>query len=69
MFDTYSDLLTIKDMQNALGVGRTTAYRLINDGTIKHLRIGSLIKIPKSFLMEFCKGSCYTGSVVANQPS
>ena len=69
MFETYSDLLTIDDMQKALGIGRTMAYRLINDGTIKHLRIGSLIRIPKRFLIDFCEGSCYTNTVVANQSS
>ena len=68
MFETYPDILTINDLQKALGIGRTMAYRLVNNGSIKHLRIGESIKIPKRYLIDFCEGSCYTGAV-ANQPS
>ena len=63
MFSPYPDLLTMRDIQNALGIGRSTAYRLINLGVLKHLRIGKNIKVPKQFLIDFVTDSCYnTGS-------
>ena len=59
LFNNYPDLLTIADMQNALGIGRTKAYKLINGGEIKHLRIGKSIKVPKQYLIDFITQNCY----------
>ena len=58
-FTNYPDLLTTDDLQKALGIGRTLAYRLINNGEIKHLRIGKNIRIPKRYIMDFISGACY----------
>lgn len=69
MFDNFKDLLTITDIQNALGIGRSTAYRLIKDGRIRHLRIGKTIKVPKRYLVDFVQDSCYTRAVTASLPS
>ena len=59
MFDNYPDVLTIDDLQSALGVGRSTAYRLIRNGDIRHLRIGKTIKIPRRYLVEYIHKACY----------
>ena len=59
MFDNYPDVLTIDDLQSALGIGRSTAYRLIRSGAIRHLRIGKNIKIPRRFLLEYIHEACY----------
>ena len=59
LFNDYPDLLSIGELQEALGVGRSTAYRLINDERIKHLRIGKSIKIPKIYILDFVLNSCY----------
>ena len=69
MFDSFPDVLTIEDIQAALSIGRTTAYRLISSGAIKHWKIGKSIKIPKVFLIDYITDSCYTTSVVADSPS
>lgn len=69
MFDSYKDLLTITDIQNALGIGRSMAYRLIKDGKLRHLRIGKAIKVPKRYLVDFVRDSCYTDAVTASLPS
>lgn len=69
MFDSYKDLLDITDIQGALGIGRTMAYRLIKDGKIRHLRIGKTIKVPKLYLVDFVQNSCYTDNVTARLPS
>ena len=58
-FKNYPDLMTVDDIQAALGVGRNTAYRLINGGDIQCLKIGRSIRIPKRYLMDFVYGSCY----------
>jgi len=69
LFDTYPDLLTIKNLQEALGISRTIAYNLIKDEQIHHLRIGKSIHIPKRFLLDYVEQSCYNGYVTASQPS
>ena len=60
MFAEFSDVLSVEEVQKALGIGRSMTYRLINSGKIKHLRIGKNIKIPKRFLVDFILGGCYT---------
>lgn len=69
IFNEYPDVLTIYEMQQALGIGRSMAYRLINDGKIKHLRIGKSIKVPKRFLVDYVLSECYTGAVAVGYPS
>jgi excisionase family DNA binding protein len=69
MFGTFQDLLTINDVQKALGVGRSMAYRLINSGRIQHLRVGKSIKVPKRFLVDFVLSSCYTTAIATDPPS
>jgi len=63
MFNEFPDVLTMDDMQKALGIGRTMAYRLINNGRIKHMRIGKAIKVPKQFLVDYIYSECYNDSV------
>ena len=57
MFETYPEIMKIHDLQEALGIGRSAAYKLINHGDIKHLRIGNSIRIPRLSLLEFISGT------------
>ena len=59
LFQDFPDLLSINDLRDALGIGRTTAYRLIKSEEIQYMRIGKTIKIPKCFLIDFVQKSCY----------
>ncbi len=49
----YPDLLTVKDIQDILHVGRSTAYSLLQSGQIRSLRIGSIYRIPKTYLTDY----------------
>lgn len=64
-FENFSDLLTVEDLQVALGVGRNVAYDLIHNGNIKSLKIGRSIRIPKQYLMDFVYGACYNTPVAS----
>ena len=59
MFDNLPDVLAIEDLQIALGIGRSMAYRLVRRGDIRHLRIGRTIKIPRRYLVEYIEAACY----------
>ena len=61
MFDNLPDVLAIEDLQTALGIGRSMAYRLVHRGDIRHLRIGRTIKIPRRYLVEYVEAACYNG--------
>ena len=53
MFVQYPDVLTVKQLQDALGVGRTTAYKLVRDGEIPSFKIGTATRIPKGGLISY----------------
>ncbi len=55
LFNEYNDILNIDDLCKALNIGKNTAYRMLNDGTIKSIRIGKVHKIPKINLIEYIK--------------
>ena len=51
----YPDLMTVKDIQSVLQIGRSTAYKLIQSGELASLRIGSIYRIPKRYLNDFIR--------------
>jgi len=53
MLRQYPDLLSVKDMQKALRIGRSTAYKLVESGEIPALRIGAIYRIPKKSILEY----------------
>ena len=53
MFPNYPDIVTVKQLQVMLGVRRHLAYKLINDGEIQAVKIGSSLKIPKVSVINF----------------
>jgi excisionase family DNA binding protein len=50
---SYPDLLTVKDIQDILHIGRSTAYSLLKSGEVKAMRIGSIYRIPKVNLQDY----------------
>jgi len=69
MFNDLPDVLTVEELQAALSIGRSTAYRLIQSGQILHLRIGKNIKIPRRYLVDYIETACYNNSVAINPSS
>lgn len=66
-FEGYPDVLNVEQMQSALGIGRSTAYKLIKNKEIRTLKIGRTIKIPKRYLMDFLDGRCYNEPIAASK--
>ncbi len=46
-------LLTVKEVAESLRVHARTAYRLVTEGQIRSIRIGSQWRVPESALAEF----------------
>lgn len=60
MLENYKDVLVIEDIMDILQIGRNSAYKLINSGEIRALRVGRNIRIPKVFLLDYLSGKYYT---------
>ena len=61
LFERYPNVLTVHQAREALGVGRTGVYKLIDQGLLKCFKIGNAYKIPKSALIEYVTNSCKGG--------
>ena len=53
MFPDYPDIVTVKQLRNMLGVSRALAYKLISDGEIQAVKIGTSLKIPKVSVINY----------------
>ncbi|MBE6720232.1 MAG: helix-turn-helix domain-containing protein [Ruminococcaceae bacterium] len=58
MFDDFPDILSVKDIMNALDIGRNKAYILLQTKQIKSIRIGSTYKVPKTELIKYVYNNC-----------
>ena len=52
----YHDVLTPKDIQNILGIGRRQTYELMNSGEFPVVRVGRLMRISKRVFLNWLKG-------------
>lgn len=62
LFERYPDVMTVHQAREALGVGRTGVYKLIDQGLLKCFKIGNAYKIPKTALIEYINNSCKGGA-------
>ena len=46
-------VLTIQDVAEILGIGKNTAYRLVQDGKLNAVRVGRQIRIPRTELYRY----------------
>lgn len=57
MFSEYPDVVNVKQMCEMLGgIGMKTAYGLLQNGEIRHIKIGKSFKIPKVSIVEYLLG-------------
>lgn len=54
----YGEVLTVKDVQNILGIGRNAVYTMLKNGTLKSKRIGTKYIIPKKSIQTYLN-SCF----------
>ncbi len=47
MFKDYPDIVGVKELQKMLGIKRTKAYEILNNNSIKSIKIGREYKISK----------------------
>ena len=67
MFENYPDLMNPEEAKAALGIGRSMMYRLLKAGSIRHMRVGKVIRIPKRYLLDYIEEGCYSGDAAAGK--
>lgn len=55
MFKNIPDIMTFKECQSLLKVGKNTLLSLLHNGNIDAFKIGSRWKIPKEAVLEYLK--------------
>lgn len=52
-FSNYPDVVDVEQMSEMLGISTKTAYNLLKNGSIQHIKIGRTYKIPKVSVLRF----------------
>ena len=63
MLEMFPDILTVKQLQGILSIGRSTAYSLLHSGRLKYITIGKQIRIPKKFLLDYLDDLSYNNDL------
>ncbi len=53
MLNNTKDILTIKDLQNLLHIGRNTALRLVQDGEIEGFKVGRQWRVTRESVIKY----------------
>ena len=64
LFEDYPDVMTVQQVRQALGIGRTAVYRLLESHEIECFMIGNAYKIPKTCLIDFVQKNSKGGTKV-----
>ncbi len=51
----YGDIMTVENLMDYMNIGRTTAYKLVQSGKIKTVRIGRIYRISKKSVEEYVR--------------
>lgn len=52
MFSKYGDVVSVEDVKKMLGVGRTAVYTLLQNGTLRSIKVGRKYIIPKQSVID-----------------
>ena len=55
MYENIPEIMTLRECQELLKIGKNTMLELIHSGELSAFRIGNRWKIPKEAVMEFIK--------------
>ena len=53
MLNNTKDILTLKDLQELLNIGKNTALRLVQSGEIEAFRVGNQWRIAKDSIIKY----------------
>lgn len=59
MLNNTKDILTLKELQELLHIGKNTALRLVQSGEIEAFRVGKQWRITKDSMIKYIRKICY----------
>lgn len=59
MLSKYPDVLTVYQVSEILGIGKNSAYKLVNDNVIGHKKVGKRTLVPKQCLIDYLNSARY----------
>jgi excisionase family DNA binding protein len=62
MFKEYPDIVTVEQIAHMLGIGKASAYELLQKNQIQYVRVGKKYIVPKNAVIAFVSGMCYNDS-------
>ena len=69
MLEQFPDLLTVKDLQKILSIGRSKAYSILHSGELQYITIGRQIRIPKKYLLDYLRKMSYNTDLKSGMDS
>lgn len=69
MLEQFPDILTVKDLQAVLSIGRSKAYAILHSGELQYITIGRQIRIPKKYLLDYLKKMSYNAKLKSGTDS
>lgn len=51
----FPDVLTVQQLADILHISRHSAYHLLQNGQIRHRKVGRIYRIPKQAVADFLK--------------
>ena len=69
MLEQFPDILTVKDLQDILSVGRSKAYAILHSGELQYITIGRQIRIPKKYLLDYLQKLSYNNDLKSGTDS
>ena len=55
IFANYPDVVSINELMKMLNISKPTAYRLLQNGDVKNIKVGKQYRTPKKFVIEYLK--------------
>jgi excisionase family DNA binding protein len=66
MFNDYPDVITIAQLMEMLRIGKSSAYSLLQQNKINHVRVGRKYIIPKQSVVGFVSNFSYNDGKIIN---
>lgn len=52
------EIYTVLELSQVLRIGINAAYRLVQEGTIRSVRVGRIYRIPRSAVEDYLASAC-----------
>ena len=65
-FENYPDIITVSQLAKMLNIGKSSAYALLQNGKIHHVKVGKKYIIPKTAVLAFIGEMCYNNNKIVD---